>query len=319
MGVLVTGAPASGRRTLAGALAHALPAVPQAPDAGLRVHLARRLDAAALAATAPVLVLSRADETAGGRAGAMVAAARVAHRWAQHPALAGTPVVVVPVAGLLAAAPATLVPGDLVALRLLAAAGPGEVEELLLRPGALGARLAGQPGTDGRELVGRLGVVGVRLGASLVREGVGDVAGLGAELARRSGLPELCAAVLGRLSAGSAADVQPPPDGPEDDGNQHRDHRRRAGQEADLVQWRSTPDDVGGHDGGGAGDAGEHPEHPPGPGAAAQQQGEAGGAGQERDEHGPHRQQQRGRHARAEHRRGRLRVLLGGDGGQPGP
>ena len=333
--VLVTGSPGSGRRTLTAALAAAAPRMRLADGTAEQtqrgehtvVHVTRRLDRIASAAVAAVtgsgcstvLVLSRADEIGGARATALVSAAEVADRWATRPEVQCAGVPVVAVAGLLAVAPATLTTADLSALDVLAGLPSCVVEDLLLIPGALDTALAqdGRGMLEGRELVARLGVFGVRLAVSLLREGAADRSSLGGELRRRSGLLDLLG-VLERSAARSPADLQPPAHRREDDGEERDDQHPGAGEEGDLVGPRAAAHDIGGDDGRGRPDATEDPQDPPRPRPTAQQEDQADGPHDRAGGDGAQGKQQRGRHARPEGRRGRLRVLLGGQGQQPG-
>ena len=138
-------------------------------------------------------VLSRADEVGSARVDALRSAQRVAQRTAGEPALQALSSAVLPVAGLVALAGRTLRHAELLALRTLAALPPAELESLLIsadrfvRPGTTTA----VPPDVRQRLVARFGLFGVRLAASLVREGATDSATLAAELVRRSGLAEL--------------------------------------------------------------------------------------------------------------------------------
>jgi len=142
---------------------------------------------------ATLTVLSRADEIGSARMDALRSASRIARRTAAEPALRATGSAVLPVAGLVALFGRTLRPGELVALRALAAMPPAELEGLLLsadrfvRPTSTSVLL---PAMRAR-LLARLGLFGTRLAASLLREGADDAASLADELVRRSGLADL--------------------------------------------------------------------------------------------------------------------------------
>jgi len=150
-------------------------------------------------------VLSRADELGEQGLDAMLRAQSLADAYAGDPAVAELCGGVLPVAGLLAQGAQTMTHDDYAALlryadipkerrdRLtLSAARFVSADEPLLDAGA---RFA---------LVARLGLFGVRLGASLVRLGFDTPDALAAELLRRSGLPALAAAV----EAGYAASAE---------------------------------------------------------------------------------------------------------------
>ncbi|GAA3341380.1 50S ribosome-binding GTPase [Amorphoplanes nipponensis] len=132
-------------------------------------------------------VLSRADEIGGARLDAMDAAARVAARYAADDRLRRLCPVVVPVAGLLGAAGATLREDEYGTLAAVAAQPMADVVELLLTAD----RFAGS-GPGRREVLGRLGLFGVRLAVRLIRERqVHDSADLAAALTAHSGIDRL--------------------------------------------------------------------------------------------------------------------------------
>ena len=132
-------------------------------------------------------VLSRADEIGGCRLDAMDAAARVAARYATDDRLRRLCPVVVPVAGLLGAAGATLREDEYRALAVVAAEPMSEVVELLLTADRFAASAPGRQG-----LLQRLGLFGVRLSVRLIREGaVRDSADLARALTEHSGIDKL--------------------------------------------------------------------------------------------------------------------------------
>lgn len=137
-------------------------------------------------------VLSRADEVGACRLDAMESAARVAARYQSDPRLRRLCPVVVPVAGLLAAAGATLREDEYATLARIARSPVGDVVELLLTADRFTTGRS-DVGVERRgRLLARLGLFGVRLGVRLIREGtVRDGAGLAAELTARSGLVRL--------------------------------------------------------------------------------------------------------------------------------
>jgi hypothetical protein len=165
-------------------------------------------------------VLSRADEIGGCRLDAMAAAARVAARYATDERLRRLCPVVVPVAGLLGAAGATLREQEYRALARVAAEPLSEVVELLLTADRFAAS---EPAR--RRLLDRLGLFGVRLSVHLIRQGtVADSADLARALTDHSGIDRLrevfAAQFVGRsevLKARSALAVLDeclPPDSP---------------------------------------------------------------------------------------------------------
>lgn len=144
-------------------------------------------------------VLARADEVGGGRADALELAGRVAAGYRREPRIRALVQTVLPVAGLLAQAGATLREADHAALAALAA-GPAAA--------LLSADRFVDPAADlpvpverRRELLDGLGLYGVRLAVALVRQGaVADAGGLAGELRRRSGLDELRRVLLDQFT-----------------------------------------------------------------------------------------------------------------------
>ncbi|MFI7370029.1 dynamin family protein [Actinoplanes sp. NPDC049668] len=132
-------------------------------------------------------VLSRADEIGGARLDAMAAAARVAGRYASDERLRRLCPIVVPVAGLLGAAGATLREDEYRTLAAVAAEPMAEIVELLLTADRFAASAP-----ERREALQRLGLFGVRLSVRLIREGkVHDSADLAAALTEHSGIDRL--------------------------------------------------------------------------------------------------------------------------------
>jgi hypothetical protein len=102
--------------------------------------------------------------------------------------------VIVPVAGLLASAGATLRESEFRLLATLASADLESVVSLLLTASRFASAPSDLPVTAAqrRELLGRLGVFGVRLSVSLIRSGVAtNASALARELLARSGLSRL--------------------------------------------------------------------------------------------------------------------------------
>jgi hypothetical protein len=132
-------------------------------------------------------VLSRADEIGGCRLDAMDAAARVATRYASDDRLRRLCPVVVPVAGLLGAAGATLREQEYRILADVAALPLDDLVELLLTADRFGAS-----GELRARVLGRLGLFGVRLSVRLIREGeVTDSSALARQLTEHSGIDRL--------------------------------------------------------------------------------------------------------------------------------
>jgi hypothetical protein len=132
-------------------------------------------------------VLSRADEIGGARLDAMAAAARVAARYAADERLRRLCPVVVPVAGLLGAAGATLREEEYRTLAAVADEPMADVVEVLLTADRFAAS-----GPARREALQRLGLFGVRLAVRLIRERtVNDSADLARALTEHSGIDRL--------------------------------------------------------------------------------------------------------------------------------
>ena len=132
-------------------------------------------------------VLSRADEIGAARLDAMQAAARVAARYTADDRLRRLCPVVVPVAGLLGAAGATLREDEYRTLAAVATLPMADVVELLLTADRFAASAP-----ERRAALSRLGLFGVRLSVRLIRERqVHDSAGLAAALTAHSGIDRL--------------------------------------------------------------------------------------------------------------------------------
>lgn len=139
-------------------------------------------------------VLSRADEIGGCQLDSMEAALRVASRYQGDERMRRLCPVIVPVAGLLASAGATLRESEFRLLATLAAADLESVVSLLLTASRFASAPSPVPVTPSqrRELLARLGVFGVRLSVSLIRSGVAtNASALARELLERSGLARL--------------------------------------------------------------------------------------------------------------------------------
>ncbi len=138
-----------------------------------------------------VAVISRADEIGGGRVDAMFSARGIAQRYRVDPTMRGLCQNVVAVAGLLAQTGRTLRHAEYTALAGLAALPREDLEATLLSVRRF-RQAGGDLSTEARDrLVRRFGLFGIRLGASLIRQGTADADALAAELVSRSGLTEL--------------------------------------------------------------------------------------------------------------------------------
>jgi hypothetical protein len=151
-------------------------------------------------------VLSRADEIGSCRLGAMETAARVAERYGRDPRIRQLCRSVIPVAGLLAEAGATLREQDYRALAMLGTDRDHDAAEL-----ALTADRFRSPDVDVAVpaeyralLLRRLGLFGVRLALELTRTGrVGSGPELAAELIAASGIDTLRRALHSQLTGRS--------------------------------------------------------------------------------------------------------------------
>ncbi|WP_433577186.1 dynamin family protein [Nocardia brasiliensis] len=192
--------------------AEAAPAAagPAIPGADAVVYLLRRLDAAdvhflervgagtgaASGVSGPlgvVGVVSRADEIGAGRIDALHSARDVATRFAGELERTGLCQAVIPVAGLLAFAAATLRQQEYAAFEALAGVPVEELSAALLSADRFARSDIALPVLpEARaQLAERFGLFGIRMAVTLVRLGVRDSATLAAELTARSGVDEL--------------------------------------------------------------------------------------------------------------------------------
>ncbi|MET7373367.1 hypothetical protein [Micromonospora arida] len=163
-------------------------------DSDLRVLESARDSAVGQSAPVNVImVLSRADETGGGRIDGLLTARQLARRHYRDPRVNALSVNVVACSGMIGLAGRMLGESDFAALATLAQVPRAELDAHLISAdrflrGELPVRLD----TAVRAaLLGRFGVFGVRLAATLVRSGFDSRVKLSAELIRRSGLTEL--------------------------------------------------------------------------------------------------------------------------------
>lgn len=141
-----------------------------------------------------IAVLSRADEIGVGRMDAMASAGRIAQRLAKEVNVRRVVQTVVPVAGLLAETAATLTETEVAQLRRVADVPLQEIDNLLLTADRFLELMPelGLTDLERRALLDRLGLFGVRLGATLLRRGVVATATeLARELTEHSGINEL--------------------------------------------------------------------------------------------------------------------------------
>ncbi|WP_051727801.1 dynamin family protein [Nocardia brasiliensis] len=183
---------------------------PAIPGADAVVYLLRRLDAAdvhflervgagtgaASGVSGPlgvVGVVSRADEIGAGRIDALHSARDVATRFAGELERTGLCQAVIPVAGLLAFAAATLRQQEYAAFEALAGVPVEELSAALLSADRFARPDIALPvlPENRAQLAERFGLFGIRMAVTLVRLGVRDSATLAAELTARSGVDEL--------------------------------------------------------------------------------------------------------------------------------
>lgn len=141
-----------------------------------------------------VAVLSRADEIAVGRLDAMESAERIAARYRVDPKIRRLCQTVVPVAGLLAQSGSTLREAEFRSLEQLTHAPAEELDLALLSADRFARDTLSVPVTpiEREQLLGRLGLFGVRLALHLLRSGeVRSSTELAEALVARSGLDRL--------------------------------------------------------------------------------------------------------------------------------
>ncbi len=149
-------------------------------------------------------ILSRADEIAAGRLDSMQAAERAAARLREDRRLRRLVQTVFPVAGLLAQAGAGLRQADFAALRALATLDDTTSRALILSVDRFGAEgvVAGVPAPVRRDLLDRLGMVGVRLAiAHLQRDRQMSADELANRLVEISGIRRVREALLGQFAS----------------------------------------------------------------------------------------------------------------------
>jgi hypothetical protein len=140
-----------------------------------------------------IAVLSRADEIGVGRLDALMSAKRIASRYRSDDKLRDLCQTVVAVAGLLAQTGRTMKQVEFAALGQLATLPREDMDALLLSADRFVRPEATEllNGETRSALLNRFGLFGVRLGVTLIRQGVNDPARLSTELVRRSGLDDL--------------------------------------------------------------------------------------------------------------------------------
>lgn len=157
------------------------------------LHALRAHTSQGSVALGAIAVLSRADELGAGRLDAMLSVNTAVERLKEDPALEGVCETVVPVAGLVALAGATLRQSEFSSLMALEAKPRNEMRKILVSVDRfIAAEDPDLPSSRIREeLVERFGIYGIRLAIAVIRSGARDAPSLSAELVRRSGLDEL--------------------------------------------------------------------------------------------------------------------------------
>ncbi|OZM77005.1 dynamin family protein [Pseudonocardia sp. MH-G8] len=138
-----------------------------------------------------VAVISRADEIGAGRVDAMVSARGIAQRYRNDPTVRGLCQNVVAVAGLLAETGRTIRQSEHAALTELAGVPRERLDADLRSVDRFLAGSDGPPAAVRHALLQRFGIFGIRLSATLIRQGAQTPAALADELVVRSGLREL--------------------------------------------------------------------------------------------------------------------------------
>jgi predicted GTPase len=150
-----------------------------------------------------IAVLSRADEVGVGRLDSLQSAATIADRYRRDPKVRRLAQTVVPVAGLLAQAGATVREVEYKAFADLAAVPEDERENLLLSADRFvnADTSSGLTSIEREALLDRFGLFGIRLSLHLITDqGVNSSRGLADRLTEASGLPELRSVLLSRFA-----------------------------------------------------------------------------------------------------------------------
>jgi hypothetical protein len=140
-----------------------------------------------------LVVLSRADELGAGRVDALISARQISRHHRREAELRELCQDVVPVAGLVASTGRTLEEPEFEALAALAALPRAELDPHLLSVDRFAHQDSPLPCAPAlrERLLHRLGLFGVRLAVTLIRQGSDTVPTLAAQLVQRSGFGEL--------------------------------------------------------------------------------------------------------------------------------
>jgi hypothetical protein len=163
--------------------------------------------AAAPTAASAIAVVSRSDELGDGGPNTPEIAQRAADRVGADPRIGPLCSIVLPVAGLLGEAGATITEAEVEVLRSVARLGLDERSRALSSVDRFrAAAVTGSSPRDRHGLLVRLGMAGIRIAvAALADREVSGAADLGPLLVHRSGVPRLRAELEGRFAARSEA------------------------------------------------------------------------------------------------------------------
>jgi hypothetical protein len=150
-----------------------------------------------------LVLLSRADELAGGRPDALINAKRIARRRRRDPRVAAACQDVLAVSARIAYAGRTLRGDEYATIEAIAALPRPDADAHLLSADrfAAGTFPLAIPAERRATLLDRLGLGGLRLATTLVRTGARSRAALGEQLVRQSGLTELQSSISDLLTA----------------------------------------------------------------------------------------------------------------------
>jgi len=150
-----------------------------------------------------MVVLSRADEFAGGRTDALLTAKRIARRRRRDPRVAALCQDVLAISARLAHAGRTLREDEYATVAAIATLPRPDTEALLLSADRFTGATFPVPVTAERRvaLLDRFGLGGIRLATTLARTGSNSRVALGEQLIRQSGLTELQASISDLFTA----------------------------------------------------------------------------------------------------------------------
>lgn len=157
------------------------------------LHSVHELQIAHRAPINTILVLSRADETGSGGPEALPGAEKIAQRYRDEPKVRSFTQFVLPVAGLLGQAAASLTAEELDALAELARLPANELDTVLISADRFvsSPKLESLPATTRYQLLERFGRFGIECGISAIGQGAHDVKKLSSALLEESRLNDL--------------------------------------------------------------------------------------------------------------------------------